>query len=68
LANASIGTLIHYPIAPHLQEAFTHLGHTRGQFPMAERIHDEVVSLPISPSMTSEQVQFVASICNRFNP
>lgn len=66
LAQASVGTLIHYPIAPHLQKAFAHLGYTKGKFPIAERVHDEVVSLPISPSMTAKQVQFVADVCNRF--
>ena len=63
LAEAGIGTLIHYPIPPHLQGAYAELGMGKGDFPIAERIHNEVLSLPISPSMTLEQTKQVIVAC-----
>ena len=63
LAEAGIGTLIHYPIPPHLQGAYADLGLCKGVFPIAERIHNEVLSLPISPSMTTEQANQVVVAC-----
>ena len=56
LAERGIGTLIHYPIPPHLQTAYTELGYAQGDFPIAERIHAEVLSLPLWPGMTDAQV------------
>ena len=55
LTDAGVGSLIHYPIPPHLQQAFADLGLGKGSFPIAERIHNQVLSLPMSPSMTMEQ-------------
>ena len=62
LQDQGIGTLIHYPIPPHLQESYKHLNLKEGAFPIAERIHQQVLSLPISPVMTDEDVQKVISI------
>lgn len=59
LAAVGIGSMIHYPIPPHLQKAYAELGYTAGDFPIAERIHNEVLSLPISPCLTLEQAQMV---------
>jgi len=59
LAVAGIETLIHYPIPPHLQRAYTDLGHSRGSFPVAEATADTVLSLPIGPAMTGIQVDAV---------
>lgn len=56
LAAAGIGTVIHYPIPPHLQEAYGDLGLGEGAFPLSETIHREVISLPIGPHMTEAQV------------
>lgn len=63
LSQAGIGTLIHYPIAPHQQAAYASLGFGEGAFPIAERIHAEVLSLPISPHMTLEQASQVIAAC-----
>ena len=49
LTEAGVGTLIHYPIPPHLQKAYADLGFGKGTFPIAERIHEEVLSLPMFP-------------------
>jgi dTDP-4-amino-4,6-dideoxygalactose transaminase len=59
LAAAGIGSMIHYPIPPHLQKAYAELSYVAGDFPIAERIHNEVLSLPISPCLTLEHAQIV---------
>lgn len=51
LADNGIGTLIHYPIPPHLQKAYQHLGFKKDDFPIAEEIADTCLSLPIWPGM-----------------
>lgn len=63
LNQAGIGTLIHYPIPPHLQGAYADLRLGKGAFPIAEQIHEEVLSLPMYPSMTLEQINQVVSAC-----
>ena len=59
LAQAGIETAVHYPTAPHLQPAYRSLSMTRGALPLSERLHDEVLSLPIGPHLTDEQVDAV---------
>ena len=59
LAARGVGTMIHYPIAPHLQPAYRELGYTRGDFPLSEAIHDEVLSLPMGPHLDDAQVEHV---------
>lgn len=56
LTARGIGTVIHYPTPPHLQPAYRDLGWREGAFPLSEAIHREVISLPIGPQMTDEQV------------
>ena len=60
LAQRGIGTGIHYPIPVHLQEAYSWLGYTRGSLPVAEEWAQEVLSLPMHPSLTFDQVATVA--------
>ena len=60
LANLGVGTLIHYPIPPHLQEAYSDLGMKKGTFPISEKIHQEELSLPMDPTLTREDASFVA--------
>ncbi len=59
LADQEIGTQIHYPVPPHLSKAYAGAGWRRGDFPLAERMADEVLSLPIGPHVTAEQVDYV---------
>lgn len=59
LAQKGIGCGIHYPIPIHLQEAYRHLGYSRGAFPIAERCAAEFLSLPMFPEMTIDQVETV---------
>jgi dTDP-4-amino-4,6-dideoxygalactose transaminase len=59
LSEASIGTLIHYPISPHLQQAYTGSGFAAGQFPIAERMANQLLSLPIGPQLHDTDVDRV---------
>ncbi len=61
LTTQGIQTGIHYPIPVHLQEAHADLGYHAGDFPVSEQVAREVLSLPIFPEMTREQVQEVAA-------
>jgi dTDP-4-amino-4,6-dideoxygalactose transaminase len=60
LADAGIGTLIHYPIPPHLSDAYSDDEWRIGDFPVTERIAKEVLSLPMGPHLESRMVGFVA--------
>ena len=60
LHSAGIHAGIHYPIPVHLQPAYANLGYRRGDFPVAEHAADEVLSLPLYPELTSEQIERVA--------
>jgi len=60
LRGRDIQTGIHYPIPLHLQPAFLRLGYKKGDFPIAEKIADEVLSLPIFPEMTEQQFEHVS--------
>lgn len=59
LEKKGIQTLIHYPRPPHLQKAYSDMGYRSGQFPISESIHNEVLSLPIGPTMTLDQANYV---------
>lgn len=61
LLARGVGTLIHYPIPLHLQPAYAGLGGRRGDRPRVERAADEIVSLPIYPELSDEQVAVVVS-------
>ena len=60
----NIQTNIHYPTAPHKQKCYTE--YSTLSLPVTERIHDEVISLPISPVMTDEEVKKVVEVVNAF--
>ncbi|WP_310391084.1 DegT/DnrJ/EryC1/StrS family aminotransferase [Hymenobacter sp.] len=60
LAAQGIGTLIHYPVPPHLQEAYAHLAMRAGQFPIAEELAATCLSLPMWPGMGEVEVRRVA--------
>jgi dTDP-4-amino-4,6-dideoxygalactose transaminase len=63
LAETGIGTMIHYPVPPHRQPAYAELCLKEGSLPVAEAIHNEVISLPIWPQMTDAHVDEVVSAC-----
>jgi dTDP-4-amino-4,6-dideoxygalactose transaminase len=62
LADAGVMTGVHYPVPLHLQPALSYLGHRRGDFPRSEQAAEEVLSLPIYPEMTEDQVITVARV------
>ena len=62
LTEAGVGSLIHYPIPPHQQEAYAGMGFPEGSFPIAERIHREVLSLPIGPHLGEHDHECVISV------
>lgn len=66
LNEHGIGTLIHYPVPPHLQECYKDLGYKRGDFPIAEEIADTALSLPIWPGMGDEQVRHITEAIRSF--
>ncbi|MEH6668899.1 DegT/DnrJ/EryC1/StrS family aminotransferase [Halopseudomonas sp.] len=66
LSEQGIQTLIHYPIPPHKQQAYPQLADRH--LPLTEKIHDEALSLPISPVMSMEDVAQVCESINRFRP
>ncbi|MGO4905946.1 DegT/DnrJ/EryC1/StrS family aminotransferase [Flavobacterium sp. W20_MBD1_R3] len=68
LFQNGIETMIHYPVPPHLQKAFSSETSKWNSlsFPITEKIHDEVLSLPISPILTMEEVDHIIAILNTF--
>ncbi|QIX62643.1 DegT/DnrJ/EryC1/StrS family aminotransferase [Hymenobacter sp. BT18] len=68
LAAHGIGTAVHYPVPPHLQPAYQHLGFAKGQFPLAEQLAATCLSLPLWPGMTAAQVAEVAHAIRAFQP
>jgi len=66
LAEQGIGTLIHYPVPVHLQDAYRDLGVPRGALPATERAAEEILSLPLYPELPDEMIAEVAEAVNRF--
>ncbi len=65
LTKNGVQTLIHYPIPPHKQQAYKQYNNLR--FPITEKIHHEVLSLPISPVMTKEEIEKVVDVINNYS-
>jgi len=66
LNEKEIGTIIHYPIPPHLSEAYRYLGYQEGAFPITEQYAGEVLSLPMYNGMTEEEQNYVIEAIERF--
>ena len=66
LHKNGIGTVIHYPIPPHLQKAYQDLNYQKGAFPLAEVIAETCISLPMSPILTRDEVHQVADCIKDF--
>jgi dTDP-4-amino-4,6-dideoxygalactose transaminase len=58
--------MIHYPLPPHLQKAYTHLGYKKGDFPIAEEIADTSLSLPIGPHLSVDETEYICEKINHF--
>lgn len=68
LKEQGIGTLIHYPLPIHLQDAYRHLGLQCGAFPVAEQACHEVLSLPMYPELSPETIPIIASAIAGLHP
>ena len=66
LETKGIATLIHYPIPPHLQNAYSDLGFKNGDFPIAEKISNDCLSLPMYPGLTSTEIQYISQCIKSF--
>lgn len=64
LQQNGIQTMVHYPIAPHKQKAFSQWSHLA--FPITEKIHDEVLSLPISPTLSAQEIGKIIDALNKY--
>ncbi|MFW2578973.1 DegT/DnrJ/EryC1/StrS family aminotransferase [Aliarcobacter butzleri] len=59
LKDAGIPTAVHYPMPLHLQECFLYLGYKKGDFPISEIVSDEIMSLPMNPYVTDEEIEYI---------
>lgn len=64
LGEAGVGTMIHYPIPPHLQSAYVELNYKPGDLPIAEAIHQEVLSLPMGPTLSDAEIDRIVENIN----
>lgn len=66
LEENGIGSVIHYPIPPHLSEAYKYLGYKEGDFPITENYAKTILSLPLYNGMTKEELDYVIDIINKY--
>ena len=66
LKDNGVGTIIHYPVPPHLAECYEYLGHKTGDYPITEKYANTVVSIPMYNGMTDEEQDYVIDIINKF--
>jgi UDP-2-acetamido-2-deoxy-ribo-hexuluronate aminotransferase len=59
LKEKGIPTAVHYPMPLHLQECFKYLGYKEGDFPIAERVSKEIMSLPMNPYVSDEEIEYI---------
>lgn len=64
LSKNGVETIIHYPIPPHKQECYTQFNHLK--LPISQKLHNEVISLPISPVLSNNEVKRIIKLCNEF--
>ncbi len=66
LSANEIQSLIHYPIPPHLQEAYSELGYKKGDFPICEELANQVLTLPLYNGMTNDELSYLIDKLNQF--
>lgn len=66
LESKGIASLIHYPIPLHLQKAYQYLGYKKGDFPIAEKISSEIISIPMYPEIENNQINYVIDNIMKF--
>jgi dTDP-4-amino-4,6-dideoxygalactose transaminase len=66
LKEQGVDSGLHYPLPLHFQQAYGYLGHKKGDFPVAEKGCEEILSIPMFPEMTDEQIEYVVESIRRF--
>ncbi|MGB2580224.1 MAG: DegT/DnrJ/EryC1/StrS family aminotransferase [Minisyncoccia bacterium] len=66
LQEKGIGVGIHYPVPLHLTPAYSYMRHAKGEFPVAEKLGGEIVSLPMYPELSEEDIKYVSDTINEF--
>lgn len=66
LNKNGIGTSIHYPIPPHLQKAYSNLGYKKGDFPVAEKLANSLLSIPLYPGLKKSEQEFIIDSIRQF--
>ncbi|MGY0372980.1 DegT/DnrJ/EryC1/StrS family aminotransferase [Clostridium sp. JNZ J1-5] len=66
LKKNEVGYSIYYPMPLHLQKSFEYLGYKKGDFPVAERVSEKIIALPIYPEMTMDEVEYVCETIKNF--
>lgn len=66
LEENNVGSIIHYPIPPHLSEAYAYLGHKVGDYPITEKYSNSVLSIPLYNGMTEDEQSYVIDVINEF--
>ncbi len=61
LKEVGIPTAVHYPVPLHLQECFEYLGYKKGDFPMAEQVSEEIISLPVNPYLSDDEIAYITN-------
>jgi len=65
LKERGVGTLVHYPIPPHLSPAYQEMGYTSGDFPVTEKMADTVLSIPLNPHLRVDDAGYIIErICD----
>jgi len=66
LKEQGIPIAVHYPMSLHLQECFANLGYKEGDFPVAERVSKEIMSLPINPYLSGDEIGYITKKVTEF--
>lgn len=66
LSENGIGTAIYYPVPLHLQKCFQNLGYSKGDFPVAEKISEKIIALPMFPELTDDEINYVCDKIEEF--
>lgn len=66
LKNAGVDSAVHYDMPLHLQECFKYLGYKKGNFPVAEKLSGDVLSIPMYPELSIKQIELITDIIKKF--
>lgn len=66
LEDSGVSSQVHYPIPIHLQKSYEFLGYKKGDFPVTEKLSDEILSLPLYPELHVEQIEYIGGVIKEF--